>query len=132
MDIVEVLKADYQRFPIDQTYDIYAEDVWFQDPLNRFRGIARYRQMIGFMQTWFKQVQMDLHSIERSHQTITTRWTLKWYTPLPWKPQIRIDGWSELTLNDAGLIVSHIDYWDCSRWHVVRQHFPGAAVTPAE
>ena len=39
MDIVETLKADYARFPGDQTYSIYANDVYFQDAVFKFRGI---------------------------------------------------------------------------------------------
>ena len=29
MDIIEILKDDYQRFPENQTYNIYAKDVYF-------------------------------------------------------------------------------------------------------
>jgi len=123
MDIIQILKEDYQRFPVNQTYSIYAKDVYFKDPLNEFRGIERYKQMIGFIKTWFRDPKMDLHEITRSGDTIKTRWTLSWTTPLPWQPRIAIPGWSELKVNGDELIVSHIDYWDCSRWDVVRQHF---------
>jgi Uncharacterized conserved protein (DUF2358) len=127
MDIVEILKADYARFPIDQSFQIYAEDMYFQDPLSRFRGVNRFRQTIGFMQTFFKQIQFDLHSIERTDRLINTRWTLQWNTPVPWYPRIEISGRSELLLApDRELIISHIDYWDCSPWDVVKQHFGGA------
>lgn len=123
MDIIDVLKADYARFPSDQTYDIYAPDVYFQDPLNSFRGIDRYRQMIGFIERWFQEPHLELHEIQQFGQQITTRWTLSWITPLPWRPRITIPGWSELTLNDQNLIVRHVDYWHCSRLAVVWQHF---------
>ena len=127
MDIVETLKADYQRFPQDPTYSIYASDVYFWDPLNEFRGLARYRQMLGFIQRWFRDVEMELHAIWRRGNTIETEWTLNWTTPLPWRPQIVIPGWSELQLNDAGLIASHVDRWHCSRLNVLKQHLvPGA------
>jgi len=122
MNIVEILKQDYQRFPLDQTYDIYTEDVYFQDPLNKFHGIKRYKQMIGFIHTWFLNPKLDLHDIRLQDDVIETKWTLSWTTPLPWKPRIGINGWSELRLNDAGLIVSHIDYWNCSPLDVVKQH----------
>ena len=125
MDILEIIKQDYQRFPADPTYSIYANDVYFQDPMTRFRGIDRYRQMIGFMSNWFKQIQLDLHDIRRDGDTIKTRWTLNWTTPLPWKPRISIPGSSELQLNSEELIASHIDYWDISRLEVLKQHFPG-------
>lgn len=122
MNIIEILKEDYQRFPVNQTYSIYAPDVYFQDPLNKFRGVRRYKQMINFIQTWFLDPKMDLHNIQRLGDTIKTEWTLSWNTPLPWKPRISIPGWSELGLNSDGLIVSHVDYWNCSRLDVVKQH----------
>lgn len=123
MDIIKILKEDYQRFPANQTYSIYAENVFFQDPLNKFRGVERYKQMIGFIDTWFIDVKMDLHDISQSGDTIKTEWTLSWNTPLPWKPRIAIPGWSELRLNANNAIVSHIDYWNCSRSDVLKQHF---------
>jgi hypothetical protein len=122
MDIIEILKEDYQRFPVNQTYTIYAPDVYFQDPLNKFSGVKRYKEMINFIQTWFLDPKMDLNNIQRLGDTIKTEWTLSWNTPLPWKPRISIPGWSELGLNSDGLIVSHIDYWNCSRLDVVKQH----------
>jgi len=121
MDIVEVLKQDYQRFPADQTYSLYAEDVYFKDPVSEFRGLKRYRQMIGLMATWFIDTHMELHQIEQRGNQIKTRWTLRWKAPLPWKPAMAVSGWSELTLNSQGLIASHVDYWDCSRRAVFKQ-----------
>ncbi len=121
MDIIQILKEDYQRFPVDQTYSIYAADVYFQDPLNSFRGIERYKQMIAFIGTWFIEPKLDLQDIRQSGDKIETRWILSWTTPLPWKPRIAIPGWSELKLNPAGLITSHIDYWQCSRLDVLKQ-----------
>ncbi|HEY9753125.1 MAG TPA: DUF2358 domain-containing protein, partial [Coleofasciculaceae cyanobacterium] len=123
-DILEQLKADYARFPQDQTYTLYAPDVYFKDPMTEFRGIERYQQMIAFIQTWFLNCQMEVHDIQASGRQIRTEWTLRWNTPLPWRPAIAIAGWSNLTLNDQGQIISHIDYWHCSRWDVVRQHLP--------
>jgi hypothetical protein len=123
MNIIEILKKDYQRFPRDQTYEIYAKEVYFKDPMTEFRGIKRYQSMIGFMSHWFQNIQMELHDIKQIGDRLETRWTLSWTTPLPWQPRIAISGRSELMLNEQNLIVSHIDYWDCSRWDVLRQHF---------
>lgn len=123
MDIISILKQDYQKFPVDQTYSIYAENVYFEDPLNKFRGIERYQKMIGFMKSWFNDVQLELHDISQSGDIITTRWTLSWTAPVPWKPRMAIPGWSELKLNTDGLINSHIDYWDISRLDVLKQLF---------
>lgn len=121
MNIIEILKEDYKKFPADQTYSIYAKDVYFQDPMNRFSGIGRYQQMIGFMSTFFKDIKLDLHNISQSGDRIETQWTLSWTVPVPWQPRIAIPGWSELKLNTDGLICSHIDYWNCSRLDVLKQ-----------
>ncbi len=123
--IVERIQSDYRTFPENQSFDLYAEDVYFKDPLNEFQGCDRYRQMIGFIQTWFGNPQLDLHDIQVRDRQIRTEWTLSWTTPLPWKPRISIPGWSELEVNESGLIASHIDYWHCSRLDVLKQHvFP--------
>lgn len=122
-EILQILRDDYQRFPVDQTYSIYAPDVFFQDPLNQFRGVERYKEMIAFLSRWFADLDMELHDIQQLGDTIKTEWTLRWRSPLPWQPKIAISGWSELKLNEAGQIASHIDYWHCSRWDVVKQHF---------
>jgi hypothetical protein len=123
MAIIDILKQDYKRFPDNQTYNIYAEDVYFKDPLNEFNGVKQYQNMIGFIRQWFIDVEMDVHEISQSENMIKTRWTLNWTAPVPWKPQMSIPGWSELKLNSAGLICSHIDYWNCSRLDVVKQLF---------
>ncbi len=123
MDIVEILRDDYRRFPANQTYSLYAQDIFFQDPLNKFRGIKKYKAMIGFINTFFIAPKMDLQAINRVGDTIKMEWVLSWNTPLPWKPRIAIPGWSELKINDDGLIASHVDYWKCSRLDVVKQHF---------
>ncbi|MGD1874638.1 MAG: DUF2358 domain-containing protein [Mastigocoleus sp.] len=122
MNIIETLEEDYQRFPDNQTYSIYADDVYFKDPMNEFRGIKRYQKMIEFIKTFFLDPYMDVKDISQDKNTIRTEWILSWNTPLPWKPRISISGWSELHLNAEGLIDSHIDYWYCSRFDVVKQH----------
>ena len=123
MDIIETLKADYQRFPVNQTYSLYADNVYFQDPMTNFRGLERYKKMIQFIQTWFLNIKMDVHDIRQEKDFIKTEWTLSWNTPLPWKPRISISGWSELGINSENLINSHVDYWHCSRFDVLKQHF---------
>ena len=123
MDIIEILKEDYQNFPNNQTYKIYAEDVYFKDPLNEFRGIQRYQKMIDFLGSFFKDVNLELHDISQTEDKIKTEWTLKMISPLPWKPRLSIPGWTELKLNQDNLIISHIDYWHISRFNVLKQNF---------
>ena len=124
MNLLSQIRQDYDRFPADQTYSLYSEDVFFKDPMNQFRGVKKYQDMIGFISRFFKSPQLDLHDIQQTGQQIRTDWTLSWTTPLPWQPRISISGWSELKVDDAGLICEHIDYWTCDRWNVIQQHFP--------
>jgi hypothetical protein len=105
MDLLNQIRADYQRFPKDQSFHLYADDVYFKDPVNEFRGVKRYQEMIGFMERWFQQVNLELHDIRYGNpQRIDTRWTLSWVAPAPWKPAMSIPGRSELEVNDEGKI----------------------------
>lgn len=122
-DLLEIIKADYQRFPENQTFEIYADDVYFKDPLNEFRGVKKYRQMIGFLSRFFQDIELQVHNIEREGTEIKSEWTLNMTSPLPWKPRISIPGWSELQVNQDNLISSHIDYWQVSPGNVLGQNF---------
>ncbi|MEO0869067.1 MAG: DUF2358 domain-containing protein [Cyanobacteria bacterium J06642_11] len=122
--VIAQVKADYGRFPVNQTYELYSENVYFKDPMNEFRGVERYQRMIGFIQQWFRDIELELTAVEQPEDTVAiTRWVLHFTAPTPWQPRISIPGWSELTINGDGLICSHIDYWNCSRWDVVQQLF---------
>lgn len=123
MDILQILREDYTRFPAEQTYEIYSKRVYFRDPMNEFEGRDRYRQMIGWMDRWFQDIRMDLHEIEQMEQQIRTQWTLCWRLPLPWRPRLRVDGWTEIRLDEQGLICSHVDFWKCTRADLLKQVF---------
>ncbi len=81
IDLVEIIKQDYQNFPQDQTYSIYAKDVYFEDPLNKFHGIKRYQKMIAFLGNFFHNIDLELHNINREKNIIKTEWTLKMTSP---------------------------------------------------
>jgi hypothetical protein len=118
------IRQDYARFPDDQSYDLYAEDVYFEDPLNRFNGVKRYREMIAFIKRWFQNPALELHGLDpQGEYQFQTQWTLSWTAPLPWQPAMAISGWTDYRLNEQGQIIAHIDHWHCSRWSVVMQLF---------
>ncbi len=122
-DLVAILQQDYARFPHHQTYSIYDPEVYFKDPLNEFRGLRRYQQMIAWLGRWLHEIHLDLHAIHQTDRQIQTQWTLSARLLLPWGPRLHISGWTELHLNEAGLIAAHIDHWLCSPWQVVAQAF---------
>ncbi|NJL53209.1 MAG: DUF2358 domain-containing protein [Hydrococcus sp. SU_1_0] len=122
-DLIAILQADYGRFPANQTYEIYADDVYFKDPLTEFRGVKKYREMIGFLQRFFGKIELEIHGVEPAAELIKTEWTLHMTSPLPWQPRLSIPGRSELQVNADNLIIAHIDYWHISPWSVLRQNF---------
>ncbi len=122
MNLIEIIKQDYTRFPEDQTYSIYAENVHFKDPVYDFYGLKKYQEMITFIRKWFSNLNLELHEINEVKDQINTRWTMSWNSPLPWKPFISVSGRSELKLKD-NLIIGHYDYWDCSFFDMIKQHF---------
>ncbi|MBD2175830.1 DUF2358 domain-containing protein [Pseudanabaena sp. FACHB-1998] len=133
-NILDIIKADYAKFPEAQTYSIYSEDVYFKDPVYNFRGIKQYQKMIGFITFWFKNLKLELHDISRNENLVKASWTMSWDAPLPWKPRISVTGWSDLTVDkfadnldkgdsDRELIISHVDYWECTKFDVIKQHF---------
>jgi len=123
MNLVKIIEEDYKRFPENQTYSIYAEDVRFKDPVYDFQGLKKYQEMIAFLKKWFQNLHLELHEIEQDGGQINSRWTMSWNSPLPWKPFISVSGRSELKLKDD-LVVGHYDYWDKPFWHMIKQHFP--------
>ena len=122
MDLVAIIKGDYSRFPENQTYSIYAENIHFKDKLYDFHGLTKYKKMISFLANFFNNLHLELHDIQQNNEQINTRWTMSWNSPLPWQPFISVSGRSELKVKD-NLIVAHYDYWDCSVFDVVKQHF---------
>ncbi|WP_024545236.1 DUF2358 domain-containing protein [Picosynechococcus sp. NKBG15041c] len=123
MDILEMLRQDYQRFPRDQTFSLYSADVFFQDPLNRFRGRKRYEKMIAFLARWFRNIHLELHDLRQDQRTIRSDWTLSMTCPLPWQPRLQITGYSLLELNDQNLITAHVDHWRSPPVKILQQIF---------
>lgn len=123
MSILDILQQDYQHFPKDQSYHIYANNVLFKDPLNQFRGVNRYQKMIQFLDRWFQEIQLELHHIERTDQQVRTDWTLQMTCPVPWRSRLSITGYSLLDLDENEQIIAHIDYWQDPPIKVLMQLF---------
>jgi len=118
--LAEELKTDLaQMFDLsyEPKWDLYAEDVLFTDPLNKFTGIQKYKDNIKMLKDspLFTAGKMDLHEITVVDDTrVDTRWTLQMtFKPFPWQPRLLFTGTTKYIINEqSGLVVKHLDEWD--------------------
>jgi len=113
------LKSDLaQMFDLsyEPKWDLYAEDVLFTDPLNKFTGIQKYKDNIKMLKDspLFTAGKMDLHEVKVVDDTrVDTRWTLQMtFKPFPWRPRLLFTGTTKYIMNEDGLVVKHLDEWD--------------------
>ncbi|MBD1934803.1 MULTISPECIES: DUF2358 domain-containing protein [Cyanophyceae] len=124
---METLKKDLPTlFEKDISYEIYAKDIYFQDPVNKFKGKSNYHIIFWTLRfhamLFFTQIYFDLHDVSQTDQdTILANWTVRGVLRVPWKARIFFNGYSTYTLNKDGLIYNHIDTWDRKPSEILKQ-----------
>ncbi len=127
--IIETLKQDLPTlFEQDIFYDIYSQDIFFRDPVNKFKGKFNYRIIFWTLrfhgQLFFREIAFDLHDVcESEENTILATWTVQGVLRVPSKARLFFNGYSTYKLNNEGLIYEHIDTWDREAGEIVRQFF---------
>ncbi|MFM6036587.1 MAG: DUF2358 domain-containing protein [Sphaerospermopsis kisseleviana] len=126
---IEILKQDLPTlFEQDISYDIYSEDIFFRDPVNKFKGKFNYRIIFWTLrfhgQLFFTELAFDLHDVSQTDaSTILATWTVRGVLRVPWKARLFFNGYSTYKLNDQGLIFEHIDTWDRGPGEILQQFF---------
>ncbi|WP_422387041.1 DUF2358 domain-containing protein [Anabaena sphaerica] len=126
-EIIEILKQDLPTlFEQDISYDIYSQDIYFSDPVNKFKGKFNYRIIFWTLrfhgQLFFTEIAFDLHDVSESEEnTILATWTVRGVLRVPWKARLFFNGYSTYKLNDEVLIYEHIDTWDREPGEILRQ-----------
>ena len=116
--VLETLKTDLPTlFERDISYDIYTNNICFQDPVNKFKGKINYRIIFWTLRfhakLFFTEIHFDLHDVKQTDDdTIMANWTVRGVLRVPWKTSIFFNGYSRYELNKDGLIYEHIDTWD--------------------
>lgn len=126
--IIQTLKQDLPTlFEKDISYDIYSQDIYFQDPVNKFKGKFNYRIIFWTLrfhaQLFFTEIHFDLHEVKPVEDEIVATWTVHGSLRLPWKAGILFNGWSNYKLNGENLIYEHIDTWDRKPSEILKQFF---------
>ncbi|TAF39321.1 MAG: DUF2358 domain-containing protein [Oscillatoriales cyanobacterium] len=126
---LDTLKADLPTlFETDISYDIYTKDVYFQDPVNKFKGKINYRIIFWTLRfhgkLFFTEIFFDLYDVtQTASDTILANWTVRGVLRVPWKAQIFFNGYSTYKLDEDGLIYEHIDTWDRASGEILKQFF---------
>ncbi|OUL26481.1 hypothetical protein BV372_26780 [Nostoc sp. T09] len=125
--VIETLKNDLPTlFEKDISYDIYTQDIYFRDPVNKFKYKFNYRIIFWTLRfharLFFTQISFDLHEVYQSAEnTILAKWTVRGVLRVPWKAKIFFNGYSNYKFNQDGLIYEHIDTWDRKPGKILRQ-----------
>jgi len=128
--IVATLQQDLPTlFERDISYGIYSQDIYFQDPVNTFRGKFNYRVIYWTLRfhgrLFFTEVHFDLHRVyPLDGSTIRAEWTVRGRLRLPWKAELLFTGYSLYSVAPDGMINRHIDTWERSPGELLRQFLP--------
>jgi hypothetical protein len=125
--VVETLKKDLPTlFEKDISYDIYTPDIYFQDPVNKFKRKTNYRIIFWTLRfharLFFTKIHFELHDVYQAKKdTIIADWTVRGVLRVPWKARVFFNGYSTYKLNKDGLIYKHIDTWDRKPGEILKQ-----------
>jgi hypothetical protein len=127
---IQVLKQELPTlFEKDLSYDIYSSDIYFQDPVNTFKGQFNYRIIFWTLRfhgrLFFTDLAFDLYDVYPvGDMSVRADWTVRGTLRLPWKPELLFNGYSLYQFNAEGLIYEHIDTWDRSPGEILKQFLP--------
>ncbi|MFH7025366.1 MAG: DUF2358 domain-containing protein [Heteroscytonema crispum UTEX LB 1556] len=125
--VIQTLKEDLPTlFEKDISYNIYTQDIYFQDPVNKFKGKINYHIIFWTLrfhaQLFFTKIFFDLHEVyQLDEDKIIAKWTVRGILRVPWKAKIFFNGYSIYKLNKDCLIYEHIDTWDRKPSEILRQ-----------
>lgn len=126
---IDTLKHDLPTlFEKDISYEIYTQDIYFQDPVNKFKYKFNYRIIFWTLRfhakLFFTEIYFDVHDVhQKDKQTILATWTVRGTLRVPWQAKILFNGYSNYKLNEDSLIYEHIDTWDRAPKEILKQFF---------
>ncbi|MEA5580351.1 DUF2358 domain-containing protein [Nodularia harveyana UHCC-0300] len=125
--VIKTLQEDLPTlFTKDISYEIYTQDIYFQDPVNKFKWKFNYRIIFWTLRfharLFFTQIHFDLHEVSQPAQdTILAKWTVRGVLRVPWKAGLFFNGYSTYKFNQNSLIYEHIDTWDRPPGEILKQ-----------
>jgi len=102
-------------------------DVRFKDPFNDVTGTANLRRIFDHMFETTVNPRFTVIDTAVSGRTAYLRWRFD-FTPKGRSGPWTIDGMSEVTFDEAGLVAAHIDHWDSGEQFYARLPILGTLV----
>lgn|GEM_PF-105875 len=133
-NIIKILQQDLPTlFQQDISYNIYSQDIYFRDPVNKFQGKLNYRIIFWTLRfhakLFFSQIAFDLQEVAQSaDNTILAKWTVRGFLRVPWHARLFFSGYSTYKLNSDNLIYEHVDTWDRTPGEILKQFFTGTPI----
>jgi hypothetical protein len=93
--------------------EVYAVDAHFQDPFNDVVGIDQITAIYAHMFANLTHPRFEITDTIEQVSPTAHRAFVAWQFKFEWRGQLfDIPGGTRFSLNQAGLVIDHIDYWD--------------------
>tara|TARA_B110000438_G_scaffold298716_1_gene347473 strand:+ start:346 stop:780 length:435 start_codon:yes stop_codon:yes gene_type:complete len=90
---------------------IYTNDVQYEDPINKGKGLPHIKLILDDLLKVFQGVQFESIQSTNDDEFAFVSWKMRYKFR---KRAYEIDGVSRLRFNESGQITEHKDYWDAS------------------
>ena len=107
---------------VNEFDDLVSNDIIFKDPFNDVNGIIAFKKIFYHMFENVKEPKFRIVDYSINNQRVFLKWKMTFFA---FKSLQTIEGMSELLLNDAGKVASHIDYWDSLSGLLIKIPFIG-------
>jgi hypothetical protein len=97
---------------LDQLADYTSKEFEFKDPFNHTHTRDEFIAILDDMYQKLGEVSFTIHTVMENDSGAMIQWTFEAYNKIT--GPIYFQGMSHISLNDMGIVKSHIDYWDGS------------------
>ena len=104
-----VLLGDDPQAAFGRIDDLYAEDIFFEDPLTRLHGRDAFHRMNRQLVALAREFHVDVHERAVAGDSIFLAWTFHYR--VKFGPLLHVPGVTRARVRD-GKVVEHRDYWD--------------------
>ena len=102
--------------------DLVVKDIIFIDPFNNIKGLDNFKNIFYHMFDTVEEPKFDIVDYAQNEDHIFLKWKMTFYA---FKASQTIEGMSDITLNNEGKIISHLDYWDSLNGIFIKLPFLG-------